>query len=311
MFDWLEHELLTLSATDYGVLYGTLVVATAALLFYVFITSRRYRFMEGTATSLIRSAAQGQVELKGLAEWLPEGMIRSPFSGNRCVWYHCTIEKRKRSGKRTTWTNILDERSSELFRIVDDTGECIIDPDHAHVIPETDLSWYGGDRSASLRPPQRKQWILLGFGKYRFRERLITPATPIYALGWFRTLQHHPSSQSIDQQVKELVSQWKIQPGRYLREFDLDQNGKIQRDEWKAIQAAARNKVVARINRENRPQHILSRPEDRRLPYILSAQQEEILVAKKQLLSYLSVAAAFLVFSSLVLFTSIRSPLAW
>jgi len=311
MFDWLESELLAMSTADYLLLYAALVVVTGALLYFAFVSSRRYRFMHATATSLIRSAAQGQVELKGLAECLPDGEIRSPFSNSRCIWYHCTIEKRQRSGKRKTWTSILDECSGDLFRIVDATGECIVDPDHAHVIPETDLTWYGGDSSARLKPPRKSQWISFGTGAYRFRERLIRPATPVYALGWFRTLQRNPSTESIERQVEELVGQWKIQPERYLREFDLDQNNRIQKDEWKAVRSAARNQVLARINRENQPQHLLSQPENRRLPFILSAEAEEALVAKKQLLTYLSVAGAFLVFSNLVLFSSIRSPLAW
>ena len=311
MTDWLESVLLAMTLSDYLFLYGAMVAAAGALLVFAFIATRRYRFMNATATSMIRSAAQGQVELKGLAEWLPGDSVLSPFSARRCVWYHCTIEKRERRNRRTTWTNILDECSGELFRLVDDTGECVIDPDHAHVIAEIDRSWYGNDSSARQRPPVAARLLSIGLGNYRFRERLITPATPLYALGWFRTLQPRVPAESIEEQTEELVRQWKLQPARYLREFDLDGDSRIQRDEWKAVRAAARNQVLAKINRENRPQHLMSKPEDGRLPYILSAEKEESVVAKNQLLVYLSLAAAFILFSALVVMTSIRSPLPW
>ena len=187
MYSWLEFEIRGMQATDYLVLFCVLAVISGALLFYARGAFKRYRFMDGTATSKVRSAAQGHVELKGLGEWLPNDMITSPFSRSRCLWYHCTIDKRKRSGKRTTWTNILDQRSEHLFRLVDDTGDCIIDPDDAHVVPESERTWYGSSTDAKMNPPSSKGWAFTigGFGRYRFRERLITPATQLYALGCF------------------------------------------------------------------------------------------------------------------------------
>ena len=85
MFSWLEFEILELPSTEYLVLLGALVVAFAYLAYYSYGVVKRYRFVEGTATSKIRSAALGHVELKGLGEWMPNGEIHSPFSNRRCV----------------------------------------------------------------------------------------------------------------------------------------------------------------------------------------------------------------------------------
>jgi len=265
--------------------------------------------MDGTATSKIRSAAQGHVELKGLGELMQGDSIQSPFSGSRCIWYHCTIDKRQRGGKRTTWTNITDECSGHLFRLVDDTGECIIDPDQAHVIPETDLTWYGHRTEPRTPAPKRNTIISLNRGNYRFRERLIRPATALYTMGWFRTIHSNVSDELISKQEADLVKQWKLQPQRYLREFDLDQDGKIRQGEWQAVRAAARKQVLARIYQQQREHHVLSRPEHKGQPYIISAQDEEILVAGKKLKAYASITLAFLIFSSLVTLFSIRTPL--
>ncbi|MCP4765132.1 MAG: hypothetical protein GY875_02565 [Gammaproteobacteria bacterium] len=306
MYSWLESEILALSGSDYLALYTVLVALFGYLVYFCYGAFRRFRFVDGTATSKIRSAAQGHVELKGLGEWLPGDSISSPFSQSRCVWYHCTIDKKQRSGKRTTWTSISDECSDHLFRLVDDTGACIVDPDDAHVIPETDITWYGHDTAARNNAPARKSWVQLGFGNYRFRERLIRPATSLYALGWFRTVHSNPSDEIIAQRVEDLITQWKLQPHRYLGEFDFDQNGKIQKQEWKAIRAVARRQVLAKVNSENREQHVLSRPQDGRQPYILSATEEEELVARKKFNAYASVSAAFLLLLVLIVISSMR-----
>ena len=310
MHSWLVGEIQAMSGTDYAVMQLVLIGAFAFLVYYCFHAFRRFRFVDGTATSKIRSAAQGLVELKGLGELLPGDELRSPFSDSRCVWYHCTIDKRKRGGKRTTWTNILDECSGHLFRLVDDTGWCVIDPDHARVIAETDVTWYGSSSEASSHGPKKARWLSFGFGNYRFRERLIRPATALYALGEFRSFQNNPSDDYIARQVEDLVKQWKLQPLRYLSQYDLDGNGMIQKKEWRAVRAAARRQVLAQLNEDDSEHHLLMRPQDSRHPYILSATPEEELVAGKKLAAYSSIAGAFLLLLGLVLMYSIRQPFA-
>ena len=185
-------------------------------------------------------------------------------------------------------------------------GACIVDPDDAHVIPEMDITWYGNDTDARNRAPTRASWIQLGFGNYRFRERLIRPATALYALGWFRTVHSEPPDEFIAKQVEDLVKQWKLQPHRYLGEFDFDQNGKIQKQEWKAIRAAARKQVLVKLNSEDRGHHILSRPQDNGHPYILSANEEEELVARKKIYAYVSLCAAFLLLVTRIVISTMR-----
>lgn len=310
MYSRLVAEIEAMSGTDYLVMHAVLLGALGYLVYYCFHTFRRFRYVDGTATSRIRSAAQGLVELNGLGEWLPGDSIKSPFSESRCIWYHCTIDKRQRRGKHSTWTNILDECSGHLFRLVDDTGWCVIDPDHAHVVAEQDITWYGSSAEARTRRPKKTPWMNIGIGNYRFRERLIRPATVLYALGEFRSFQNNPSDDYVARQVEDLVRQWKLQPARYLSDYDLDGNGVIQDKEWRVIRAAARKQVLAKLNEDDSEHHLLVRPQDRKHPYILSAIPEDDLVAKKKIRAYVSIAAAFLLLLNLVLMISIRSPFA-
>ncbi len=147
-----------------------------------------------------------------------------------------------------------------MFHLVDDTGVCVIDPEGAHVIAESDQTWYGRTTADRLNPPELGKLInKLAFGDYRFNEKLIRPATAIHALGLFCTLRHTPSTAYIDKQIKALLRQWKLQPHRYLSQFDIDGNGKIRKREWRAIQHKARQQVVCSIE-QHQAQNLLSDP---------------------------------------------------
>jgi len=308
MYDWLQSDVLAMSDSDYQVILLIMVVTIAWLSYICSTTFSRFRFVDGTPTSKIRSAAQGHVELKGLAEWMKGDSFTSPFSNNRCVWYHCTIEKREKKGKRSRWTNISDECSTQLFRLIDDTGWCVIDPDYAHIIAETDRSWFGRNADCCNEVPERRLWPRLNPGNYRFRERLIRPATALYALGEFSSYRNSTTEEFISSQVEDLVRQWKQQPQRYLGEYDLDENGRIQAREWAAVNAAARKQVLARINNQEHLHHILAKPKDSRHPYILSATPEDDFVRHKKITAYASAAGIMLITSVLLLLTSMRSP---
>ena len=310
MYSRFEAYLQAMSGPDYTIAFTMLLALLVILGYFVYSAFRRYRFVDGTATSKIRSAAQGHVELKGLGEWMPNDTIRSPFSNRACVWYHCTLDKKSRRGKRSSWSNISDERSGQLFHLIDETGVCIIDPDDAHVVPGSEITWYGHSQEARRQAPKKTSWLSVGFGNYRFRERLLMTASPLYALGWFSTVRHDPSEESISKRVKDRVQGWKLQPERYLRDYDLNGNGKIQESKWQLIHSVARKQVLAEISSEMNEQHVLSRPEDKRQPFILSATEEEQLVSEKKRKAYLSTALAFMSLTALIVMFFIRSPFA-
>ena len=285
-----------------------IALGCVVLLYTAFKYQRQYRFMSATATSRVRSAAQGYVELKGLGEWIKGDVIKSPFSDARCIWYHCRIEKKQKSGRRVSWININDEVSDELFSLVDETGSCIIDPEGAQVIEESKDIWYGWDENDCLRSTstQNPLWSVLKTGNYRFMERLIRPATAIYAIGEFRSHDPIPPSQAISKMTDELLMQWKLHPGKYLTRFDMDSNRKIDSEEWKQVKNAARKEVMDRFNRENRQQHVLARPTISKDPFIISAVDEEKLVFTKKLFSFLSFFAVFLLLTVFVIVWNIK-----
>ena len=308
MFSWFETEILQLGDSEYSILLIFLVGLSIYLLYRSRAAFRRYRFMSGTATSKIRSASQGYVELKGIGEFMPGDELISPFSGSRCLWYQCTVEQKQKTDKRITWTNVSNEISDNLFHLIDDTGECVIDPEGAHVVAELNRTWYGHRIQDRLRPAASSSVLTgIAIGGYRFSEMLIRPACQIYALGFFRTLQNTASSATVEVQIKDLLRQWKLQPHRYLSQFDFDANGKITKQEWRVIHRKARQQVISN-NQQQQSQNLLQRPQETAQPFILSAVEEEKLVYRKKLLSILAGSVAFLLFIIIINMIAVRSP---
>lgn len=260
---------------------GALMLAALATLIAAFVFVKRARLMTDTPTAKIRSAPQGYVELCGYGKMLDGPPIHAPLTHAPCVWWWYKIEERRTShsnGKRTTrWVTIDQGRSDALFLLVDDTGECIVDPEAAKVIPEVRQRWHGSTRRPTTGPSNG----VFGFlGKYRYVEHRIAPLHPLYVLGQFRSqsVHHNFDEQS---EVRELLTEWKRDETALLREFDADGNGEIDLNEWEQVRA----KAIAQVREKLADQaahpdiHVLARPSNRQ-PFILSAVPQETLVRR-------------------------------
>jgi hypothetical protein len=126
--------------------------------------------------------------------------------------------------------------------------------------------------------------------------------------GEFSSYRTSTTEEYIFSQVKDLVRQWKQQPLRYLGAYGRDENEMSQNRAWRAMNAAARKQVLTRLNSQEQEQHILAKPKDSRHPYILSATPEDDFVRHEKNAAYAATAGILLIFSVLVLLTSMRSP---
>lgn len=259
------------------------------LVIYGFVLISRARLMEDTPTSLIRSAAQGYVELSGHARLLPGPPIVSPLSDTSCAWWSYRVQERERNGKDNQWRTIEEETSGELFLLADTTGECIVDPDYASVTPSVSRSW-GGPVQRPHRPPDGMNW--LSFGNYRYSEKLILLGDPIYATGWFRT-QTAILDLNESRDVSELMAEWKQDKHNLLKRFDSNGDGQIDLQEWEAARRAALEQVRSQhVERSLDPDlHVLSKPPDRR-PFILSTLTQKSMTRRYRLWALLCLLGA-------------------
>jgi len=286
---WIDYYVQGLSPAEYHLQLLLLCIFIGFILFKTITTYQRFRYIGDTPTSRIASAAQGYVELKGWGEMMPGLTITSPFSQRRCLWYQCIVEKRQRLRNHNVWVEESNEVSDHLFYLQDESGSTVIDPDGAHVIPSSKKTWFGSHPQARLQGGLKNSWLNthLGFGRYRFTEKLISVADPLYVIGMFTTSQKNIDPDTLHGQVEALVKQWKTNPAYYLKSFDQDNNGKIQKQEWLKIRRHAENSILEQ--RGQTVHHLMQKPRESNQPYVISTRSEEQLLKGKQrlLLTYI------------------------
>lgn len=261
-------------------------VLAAAGFIASFVFVHRTRLIEDTPTSRLRSAAQGYVELEGIATLMEGPPILCPLTATRCVWWRYKVEQKQtrydsRGRRHTRWVTVDSGLSDECFELDDGTGKCVVDPAGAQVVPAVTRRWYGRSRRPDVGPEAGKGLWRSLFSDYRYTEELIFPANAVYALGGFRTQAGGPDAYDEQADLRELLAKWKHDK-KMMALLDRNQDGNVDMKEWEAARRMALNKVrqqhVARAV-DTPDLHILGRPRDRR-PYILSGVPQAALIRR-------------------------------
>ena len=280
MESWIHDYVQTLSPAELQIHLILLCIFMGFLLYKSYQTYQRLRYISDTATSKIGSAAQGFVELKGLGELIPGPVISSPMSQQRCLWFQCIVECRKTNGKHTVWVEESNLISDHIFELQDESGSCIVIPDGAHVIPSKSRVWYGSHINAQYNGLSDRFSFgrFIGVGRYRFTEKLIMVADPLYVIGTFKSIRKTIHAEILKTKVEQLVQTWKNNPTRYLTDFDADKNGKISGDEWKRVRLSAQREVLKRD--QPSVHHTIYKPEESNHPFVISAIPEQDILWK-------------------------------
>lgn len=269
----MSQAVLNLDVGDFWLWTGLLAALAVGAFFASFNKLRRARLIEDTPTSLIRSAAQGYVELIGTAKLLEGPPIFCPLTMSACIWWHYKIEKKVRSNRRTHWQTVVDRTSDALFLLVDDTGQCIVDPDGAEVKTALKRVWYGHSKQPS-GPPGKSGILGSVFGDYRYTERLIHENDPLYAIGKFRSEGGYAEIET-EEAVQALLKDWKQDQAKLLNLFDVDKDGQIDATEWEAARRVALRRVRDdQLAQAGRPLlNVISQPTDGRV-FLLSSESQ-------------------------------------
>ena len=261
------------------------IVLTVAGFLGAFHFFKRKRILEDTPTSKIRSAAQGYVELSGHGDVMDGPQIIAPLTGKYCTWYSYKIEEHRGSDKNKSWSNVGEGKSDELFIIVDDTGQCVIDPDGASVTTAEKDVWYGNSARPD-RGPQASGGLLFG-GRYRYTETRLRPKEALYAIGLFNTIGGSGEVFDANSEVRELLKEWKKDASTMLKRFDLNKDGEIDMDEWQAVPESALEVVKARHGEmlAEAPVNMLLRTRDKRRPFLISVLRSDALIRRYRIYS--------------------------
>lgn len=263
--DWIRG----LPADDFWFYTAIACAAAIAAFLGVWRFYRRLQLVEDTPQSLIRSAAQGYVELSGKSLLMPGEPILGPLTRQRCVWWSYKIERYVRSGRSSHWETLKSDISGELFLIDDGSDRCVVDPDQAEVYPSTKDVWYGDGAWPEGGPALGGS--RLG-AKYRYSEERMLEGGTLYALGYFHT-QGPITAADIDEDVRQQLVSWKRDQAWLLRQFDTNHDGQVDQQEWEVARQEARRLVLEREreNLQRPPVNVLSMtpPQDGR-SFILS-----------------------------------------
>lgn len=283
-------------ADDFWLFAGVLVIGALAGFFFAFKFVQSKRIIEDTPTSKIRSAAQGYLELIGHGELMQGQPIISPLTGTTCTWYQFKVEERRQSGKNSEWVTVRKGVSDELFLIKDETGQCIIDPEGANVTVFKKDVWYGATASpmggsTATRNSGGLLSKMMTSNKYRYTEKLLHPNENLYAIGLFKTVGGAGANFDVNEDVRELIREWKTDSEELMKRFDTNGDGEIDVIEWQRVRDEAYKQIMEKHSEQKTmpPVHLMNRTHDKRRPFILSAIPEDDLTRRLHIFSVLSI----------------------
>jgi hypothetical protein len=224
-------------------------------LFAWFSALRRLRAVHDTPTSKIAGAAQGYVEVIGRGKPCSDPPLLSKFTALPCLWYRYHVERRD---SRNNWH--VEERgeTDDPFVLEDDSGYCVVEPGGAEILTMHKDTWIRGDRRYT-------EWKLLNIDS-------------LYVIGQFRTFGGSSVSVNADDEVKEVLTEWKEDMPELRKRFDLDEDGELDMQEWMLARQAAKREAAKRISALRAQPDInhLVQPQDGRLFLISNLPQSKL-----------------------------------
>ncbi|MGB0845459.1 MAG: hypothetical protein ACPGSM_01995 [Thiolinea sp.] len=139
------------------------------------------------------------------------------------------------------------------FYLVDEAGRCLLYPDEAEIVTQpADNHLY---------------WL-----------HAIYPGQTLHVLGDMRTYAGDNINYGHSHRVAEILTQWKSRPHNLLNEFDHNDNGRLDPDEWEEVVGAAHQMAREdQIEQRDHPgTHIIDRSEGGRLFMITNIPPEQL-----------------------------------
>jgi hypothetical protein len=196
--------------------------AAAAVSLWAWTQSRRhYRAIDDIPTARLSSAPQGQVELSGRGEILPEYPVVSPLTSLPCLWFDFKVEEGQGKQRR-----IVRQGTSDMpFALRDGGQSAMVLPEGARVISRHSQTWRRGDET--------------------YTESVLLKDEPLYVLGEYVHDWVESNGHSLDKQAGSLLQEWKDDQHALKARFDDDGNGVIDMHEWETARRQAQQDVMS------------------------------------------------------------------
>ena len=280
-----------------------MVLSAAGIPIFFWLTLRRLQVARTIAdmpTSRVRSAAQGYVEISGVARTFEGKSNLAPLTRLPSVWWYYSIEEDQDSNDKRGWCTIKSGTSDDNFLLHDDSGHCVVDPEGAEVFPTIRKVWYGSQDWPAPAPELGTSNPLAGiFHRYRYTEHRIPYEHTVNVMGEFRTLGS-VGGDSVEEEAADLLRKWKSDQPELLRRFDANRDGVISAAEWERARQTAREYVLRELTAApSQPTlNMLSKSKDGR-PYLIAGVDLDK-IARKVRLQALAAAMGFVVSTGLL-----------
>ena len=243
-------------------------LAFLAVTLWGWVTSnRRLNALEDYPLSRIASAPQGYALLEGRAAGFPGQPLESPLTQLLCCWYSYSVVEVDDNSRNGSALSREHDTSEWSFMLNDGTGDCVVDPVGARLVPVRMRKW-------------RQE-------NFRYTEQLILPGDPLFVLGKFAAAGATVTEHDIEFQVGQRIADWKKDMPALIKRFDLNGDGQFSSTEWDRVRAQARRDVEDEFARNPpQPQNNVSRPVDGR-PFIISARNRRQMVTDMKIWAWI------------------------
>ena len=204
-----------------------LLLIFAALLLAIFASIFNYwRLLKisEAAISTIGAAAQGYIELQGIATNLNNKPLKTPYQGISCVYFRASAysDEEDEEGNKSSRLLQYDE-SKASFRLADGTGECIVNPAGAEILSLT-------------KTTQHKN-------NHRYVEEYLPSNARLFVIGDLDTLHDYNTAKGVNDDVAKLLAELKANKAQLLSRYDQNRDGQIDMQEWEQVRADALRQV--------------------------------------------------------------------
>lgn len=217
---------------------SVLAFVPAGLSLFAWSQSRKhYRTIADIPTSRLSSAPQGQVELSGHGESMPEYPVHSPLTSLPCLWFDYTVTEGRGNNRRVTERGTSDRP----FALRDAGQQAMILPEGARIISKHRQTWRRGDEVCT--------------------ESVLLKDEPLYVLGEYVHDWVQSNNHSLDKQVGALLREWKEDQHTLKARFDTDGNDAIDMQEWEIARQHAQLDVMSGRHRSmNKAMQCIRKP---------------------------------------------------
>lgn len=217
------------------------LIAGLWLFYKGFKDLRLHRLIDGLATSRMRSAALGTVEICGFGE--PLHPINDPIYGLPCVYFRLEVKEERGSGKNKSWVTVYKNSSDAVpFYLSDETGKLAVAPAGAELYCEADLDLTTGLLSGLSGQKDHIHNFLAkighGYGNKKITAYFLREQEPLYVLGYLAPLEDPLTlKEKIERRSKEALAEIlrhiKSDPQR-MKSLDTNGDGVVDPQEWDA-----------------------------------------------------------------------------